>query len=262
MSQTASRRGLTLMELVVVMLILVALAGILVPLMTGVNSDAQYTSTKATMASLRNAVMQYYQDMKGIPLQRTPPGTTLATDSSGMPQTLKDLQVQPTYPLVVDANGNPLAYNPVSGRGWRGPYVLQATGAFQPEAAKPVQGVSLDASFYPAGNLFGNPGDPAFLDAWGNPIVLEWPAVGTNPLPTGIPQQDFLQRAQMVRLVSAGAPTNTGGSVLDTVKLTGGVLPWMPTHPTASQPTLVDQRGNDILLFILTQDLYPWMPTN
>jgi prepilin-type N-terminal cleavage/methylation domain-containing protein len=257
------RHGLTLMELVVVLVILVALAGILVPLMTGVNSDAQYTTTKSTMAALRNAVMQYYQDMKGIPLNRPIPGTAFTSDSTGMPQTLKDLQIQPA---LTDTSANSILFNPVSQRGWRGPYLLQATGTFQPQATAPAPGVSLDASFYPGGYppaagsyFYGSPGDVAFLDAWGNPIVLQWPSVGSSGLAD--PTQDLAQRILYVRLVSAGAPTqNSSGktaSVIDTL-----LAYLMPTRPTAAFPTLPNQRGNDIVLFILTQDQYPWMPTN
>ena len=126
------RAGLTLMEMIVVLVILIALAGILVPLMTGVTSDAHYTTTKATMSSLRNAVLQYYQDMKGIQVwndgNSAPPGAT------GVPLTLRDLQIQP-YCYVGGVAQPVQSYDPVSKRGWRGPYLMSTTGSFTPMAA-------------------------------------------------------------------------------------------------------------------------------
>ena len=128
---------------------------------------------------------------------------------------------------------------------------------------------NLDVSFYPSGFFpplgsytYGSLGDPAFVDGWGNPIVLQWPVpqLTTDTV-------DVL--AQYVRLVSAGVPTkNVSGtlySVIDTLTnnpllnnpANSAALPLTPSYPTPSMPTLVNQRGNDLVLFILTQDLYP-----
>lgn len=231
--------------MVVVLAILIALGGLLASLVSSSSTTAQDAATRASMTALRNAVLAYYQDMKGIqvgPLN-TYPGTT------GIPSTLKDLQIQP-----VDNNGNLVpGFDPYTQKGWRGPYVLQSTGTFLPASSTPIPGKTLDSSFYPTSpvaNAYGSPGDLAFLDGWGNPIVLQWPQTG-DPVTT---------RAQYARLVSAGAPsrlvTAQGASynvsVLDTVAAT-----LMPTQPTTSQPNLANQRGNDYVLFILTQDLYP-----
>jgi prepilin-type N-terminal cleavage/methylation domain-containing protein len=257
MSRTkTSRRGLTLMELVVVLMILVALAAIVVPLMTGVTGNAQVTTTNATMTSLRSAVLQYYQDMKGIPLNRTIPGTAFTSDSTGMPQTLKDLQIQPT---LTDTSGNSILFNPATGRGWRGPYLQQATGKFMPQATAPSPGTSLDASFYPNGQTpiatlysYGSLGDVAFLDAWGNPIVVQWPAVGSSG--SLDPNQDLALRIQAVRLVSAGAPSLNGSgnmaSVIDTPLADSSSLYTQAIPAKAS-------RKNDMVLFILIQDPTP-----
>jgi hypothetical protein len=37
---------------------------------------------------------------------------------------------------------------------------------------------------------------------------------------------------------------------------TGVTIP-VPSQPTPANPTLPNQRGNDLVLFILTQDPYP-----
>jgi type II secretory pathway pseudopilin PulG len=252
------RCGLTLVELIVVMLILIALAGILVPLLSTTSINAQDTATRATMKALRDAVIAYYQDMKGIPAW-TPNGSAVPPGATGIPLTLRDLQIPPQDPTDPKGIRTVPAFDPVTGRGWRGPYVLQSTGSFLPEAppgtpASP--GTSLDVSFYPQATgypsfpnasppytlsyLFGNPppnpnplkfpGDLAFLDGWGNPIVLQWPQTN-DPL--------------WVRLVSAGAPSNVNGYMVSTIDTLN-----------VPQP-LPSQRGNDYVLFILSQDPYP-----
>jgi type II secretory pathway pseudopilin PulG len=245
MRSNPKRRALTLMELIVVLVILIALAGLLVPLVSSTSSNAQDTTTRATMTALRDAVMSYYQDMKGI--QVWTDGTTAPPGTTGVPLTLKDLQVRPN-----DSTGTPVPlFDPFTRRGWRGPYVLQSTGSFL---------TTLDGSFYPTTpvvNPYGNPGDLAFVDGWGNPIVLQWPQTGDT----------VATQALNVRLVSAGAPSKlvhgTMVSVLDTVP---GTL--IPTQPTPSQPNLRNERapnqsggrnqsGQDFLLFLFTQDQYP-----
>ena len=92
---------------------------------------------------------------------------------------------------------------------------------------------NLDASFGP----YGLQDEIAFLDGWGNPIILQWPTTA-DPLEV---------RAKSVRLISAGPPTKTSGSKLR------GVI---DTLATTLMPTR-DQRGNDLLMFLRTQDQYP-----
>jgi prepilin-type N-terminal cleavage/methylation domain-containing protein len=93
--RTTSRRGLTLMELVVVMVILVALAGILLPLFPNLLTKA-HTSTAATnMSELTKAVQTYYYSSLQYPnnldniagLVGTP-GTAPATNPSNANVTL------------------------------------------------------------------------------------------------------------------------------------------------------------------------------
>jgi hypothetical protein len=189
------------------------------------------------MTALRNAIIAYNQDMKGIQV-----GSAAYPARTGVPMTLKDLLFKPN-----DDKGNTVQdFDPYTQRGWRGPYVLQASGSFT---------TRLDTSFlptrgfpfaYPYGNPTTNPPDPAFLDAWGIPIVLQWPQTA-DPVTT---------QAQYVRLVSAGPPSKTvNGSRLSAIDTLATTL--MPTQPTATQPTLVNQRGNDLIMFLFVQDQYP-----
>ena len=207
-----SRSGLTLLELIVVLVILVALAGVLVPLIGSSSDDARQTATRATLKNLRDAVLAYAQDMKGVQV-----GTGTFCYTTGLPRTLADLQKRPT-----DDKSNPVAdFDPLARRGWRGPYLLQSTGKFDK--------IKLDASFAP----YGNQDDPAFLDSWGAPIVLQLPA------------GDAL--GQYARLVSAGPPLRIGGVLVSVINT-----------PKDETTTLTqDKRGNDLVLFLRIQDPYP-----
>jgi prepilin-type N-terminal cleavage/methylation domain-containing protein len=247
--RTSDRRsGFTLIELTIVALILVGLLAIAAPMASTYTSDAQVTTTKATMTALRNAVLQYYQDMKGVQV-----GTGFYPATTGMPKTMKDLQIQP-----MDGTGVNLvqSYDPRIGRGWRGPYLLQATGSFDPNAGNPT--TMLDTSFYPdptfAVNSYGQPspggqlpGDPVFLDGWGNPIVLQWPTLPDNKT---VDLAGFIANKN-IRLVSAGPPSKSrNGTLISTIDTPG----YDPLKPIAPLPA---DRGNDIVLFILIQDPNP-----
>ena len=69
-------------------------------------------------------------------------------------------------------------------------------------------------------------GDPAVLDTWGAPLVLQRPTAGTDE-----------QRDQNVRLVSAGP---------------NGVLEADPAQLT---PTDLTTRGDDLVLFLFVPDV-------
>lgn len=137
------RSGLTLVELVVVLMITVALASVVVPLVSDHVTDATETTTKTTLAEIRNAVTLFRQDDDRSPKQ--------------LP-TIHDLFVDPT-------SGTPaFRFDPTYKIGWRGPYLREATGSY--EIGVP------DATF--TAN-YGNTGDRALLDAWGHPVMIQTP---------------------------------------------------------------------------------------
>lgn len=57
--RAADSRGLTLLELVVVMVILTALAGILIPLMSNITSEAHYSAAATNASEVTKAVQMY-----------------------------------------------------------------------------------------------------------------------------------------------------------------------------------------------------------
>jgi type II secretory pathway pseudopilin PulG len=197
MSRAPTRRsGLTLMELMVVLFVLVALAALVVPLVgTGVSS-AEIDITFQTMQRLRDAIMGgngsnagYFADMKGLPI----PGRT---DTYGLPYTVADL-LSPSTPHFT---APPPFYNVQTQRGWRGPYITQG-----------ISGSLLEIrDSFP--NSLGQPGSP---------IVIQWPPVGT-------PGMSEVQRQNFVRLVSYGANGTPGTAT------TAATAIWNPLTITAA----------------------------
>lgn len=144
-----SRNGLTLLELIVVLTILVALAGIvLVSLGPGLRLNvgdetlsAEEIATRQTMTVVRSAILGNDSGTPGF-----------RQDTGRYPETMAELFERPT-------DVPPFA--PAYGIGWRGPYILP-TGARY--TVDPAIGFTDD---------YGDDGDPAVLDAWGRPLVLQ-----------------------------------------------------------------------------------------
>lgn len=193
---TNHRRGLTLLELVVVVLVLVALAGILVPILSSdlrVRRGSEEVTaprlvTETTMRRMRDAIM----GAEGRPGYRGDlPGR--------LPATVRDLFVKPAALADFDMNTR---------TGWRGPYILEATGRYH---VVPALNFTAD---------YGAENDPALLDGWGRPIVIQYAS----------PDAD----KKYVRLISAGE---------------NGVIDTLRTDLTAVN------RGDDLVLFLRRADV-------
>ena len=236
--QAKIRLGMTLAELVVVLVILVATAGLVVPLLSGVRGDARYSTTRASMQTLKNAIAAYALDMKGV---ATYNAQFVMSNTTGVPNSLQDLIVQPqsgTSPGTAVQS-----FNPLTRLGWRGPYLAGWTGTFT---------ANLDQSFYPTNSAYGLLGGPAQLDGWGNPIVLQWPTASAvvADYPGTAQASQFGIQAQYVRLVSAGPATVVGNQ--DVYKIVTSNTLLMPTdlYPVATY------RGNNLVVFLSVPDPY------
>ena len=193
-----ARSGLTLVELAMVALVLTILAGALVPLVSKLMVSGRNTAAQASLVQIRDAIMG------------TPDHPGFLSDTGRLPVTLTELFNNP-FP-----SGNPLStFNRDTGLGWRGPYLLNANGTYLINTSK---------NFIAA---YGANGDPAVLDPWGNPFVLQRTTTGSTDA--------------FARLVSAGP-----SGVIDTPLVYAGT-----PYP---QP---DARGDDIVLFIAHADSYP-----
>lgn len=164
------RSGLTLLELVVVLMITVALAGVMVPLVTDSATEAREKAAEASLTALRDVVANYWIDSGA--LKRLPRPNLMVTPTRQDAPQLVFLFANPDhYP---DAT---FTFDPTYRVGWRGPYLREATGIY-----------TVGGTFT---TRYGESGDAAVVDPWGNPIVIQ------NPGPIAVGLQD-------VRLVSAG----------------------------------------------------------
>ena len=216
-----NRRGLTLLELVVVIAILAIVAGFVVPLAGNLIASGKTTATNANLALIRNAIMGT-SDKPGF-----------YNDTGQLPSTIKDLFINP-FP-----SGNPLStFNRDTNLGWRGPYLIPSGGTYPATFPQYASG----SGGYP-GTGYGSTGDPAIFDAWGNPIVLQIPnqtaSYASPPFSSALAAD-----LQFARLVSAG-PNGTIDTPQNAVDSLGN------PYPSA------DARGDDIVLFLQHSDSDP-----
>src|SRR5262245_26929898 len=112
------RAGLTLIEVLVVLAILVAIATLAVPMLADISYESIDATTKISLQNLRDAILgRYYNDMRGVPIPRHDVmggATSIVDNDTGIPNSLADLVIKP--------DGAP-DFDPVSKLGWRGPYV-------------------------------------------------------------------------------------------------------------------------------------------
>lgn len=245
-----SRRALTLLELAVVCAILVALTGMVLYSLTpdriqfsgaGQNKTAPQIATEATMMGIREAVMGgpagpgYWDDVGHLGVFWPSPDLYFL---------FKPFTSVPS-PLIIGDLGNyqeVIKYNPQTRLGWRGPYMQPPTASYPTNALAITKGFT-SRYYYSSG------GTPFFLDAWGNPIVLQFPENYTADGVTFVPFNfnnpvHNLYRIENCRLVSAG-PNGT----LDTEVTFGSLANGMPGYEyLAAHP---GSMGDDIILFFM-----------
>lgn len=173
----AHRRAFTLLELVLVVAILVMIAGFAF-FRAGAVLDGDESTIGALERSTRVSMGHLRETLDGPPER---PG--FRQDLGELPLMLADLlRVPASLPSGRAVQGTALAqYDAVSRRGWNGQYLALATGSYHLDPARGFVA------------LYGVEGDPALLDAWNHPIVLQLPPAAT-----------LAQRFAYARLVSAG----------------------------------------------------------
>jgi prepilin-type N-terminal cleavage/methylation domain-containing protein len=229
------RAGFTLMEVLVVVVIIAAVAALIVSNVDGVQERAEAAASRATMKTLREALMGsaagpgYVADMKHLP------GFDLGKLQP------HDLLFEPSQEFLFQAAAN---------RGWRGPYLRNAQGVANTNKDRggrfPASGerrfdgdaTFLDRGFFmtPSSSPYGVTDQLTVADPWGNPIVIQVPPPAAFSAPTDA------KRLKYTRLVSAG-PDGYLNTPLDRL---AGMLP----DGTATV------REDDVVLFLDRADTY------
>lgn len=230
-------RGLTLLELLIVMTILVALGTLVIPTMGYLGRRSQSLAARENLYRLQELIVnRYWAEMGELPRPAVddqgavidpPGGGDVRVDH---PQ-LRYLFVNPDR--AADANDPfPFERSPrlLSGRTWQGPYLSHSGARYQ----------ITDDESEGTGNGFtrryGETGDPTVLDAWGRPIVLQLPQGIPGDFPDGMTETEQRRiRRLHTRLVSAG-PSGR-----------------LHTPPDVLMPS-ENERGDDVVLFLFRYD--------
>jgi type II secretory pathway pseudopilin PulG len=202
-----TQTGMTLLEITVVLLILIALAGMVVPYVNITSGTATCQATDATLQAVRQAIMGgaagpgYYADTLGS----YPKASQTSTDTA---YNLKYLFEKGSWD----------EYNPKTGVGWRGPYLM--TGISLADKTKLATHFSSATYVHALAN-----GDSIVTDGWGRPIILQVPATCQD----------------CARLVSAGPGTGLG-------------LPDADIDTAIEGNEGAEVRGDDRVLFLKIAD--------
>lgn len=151
------RRGLTLAEMLVVIAILAMVSGLVLPAVGHYVSDSRETVTRQDLTRLRDVVADVYWHDSYSRLPR--PDLSVSPSRTDAPQ-LRYLFVNRATETAA------LSFDPEYRRGWRGPYLVEQSGATYTVAAS--------AGFTAR---YGENGDPAVWDGWGRPIVAQNPGL-------------------------------------------------------------------------------------
>jgi len=155
---SCTQKGMTLLELSVVLLILIALAGLAIPYIGGTSRNALCDATDITMANVKRAIMdRYYLDTLGK-----------------FPQDLDGLTANspPSYNLhYLFSNSNLAAsrthklFDPGTATGWRSGGYLQSGFVLESNLSGTFANTIYTDKFL-ANHI-------VTLDGWGRPIVLQ-----------------------------------------------------------------------------------------
>lgn len=230
------RDGLTLLELIVVLVILLALSTLLVPALSWVGQRSQAVATRDNLVRLREILInKYVVDMGDLPRPRT------ELTTGGSPTRLNHPQLVYLFVNPRTHENSSVVYddlladsNALGAQRWQGPYITHSGSEyFVTDTDSSLATGSNYTSRYGVGDYNTDPnlrnGDPTVIDAWGQPIVIQQPEVD---VPNNITYQIARQHA---RLVSPGP----NGRI--------------DTPPDVLMPTLAE-RNDDLVLFLFRHD--------
>lgn len=285
MAGERSKRGFTLIELGVVVMILALVAAIAAQRYATVRVKARLTVAECDMLAIRDAFVGsaaapgYLDDMRPVP------GFSPAYLRIANLLAATNLYVLDGLRADVDGNrpatfGTPAkaftGWSDAARRGWRGPYIrLDSTRTAEvafpaPEVRRGADDASFaERGFFPSvshlslpqdyrnGSVYGFAGEPAILDPWGNPYVLQIPPRQAFASGGGsLADIDDEERFRYARIVSAGPDgilstpcffgnTNSSGSAWGVTQRRDSIFAGRPAD-----------RGDDLVLFLSRPDRY------
>lgn len=168
-------QGLTLLELVVVLSILVVLGGMAIRLVGTTRDDAQAVATDASLLAVRDAVIQYWADTKLVAFD-------------GVATEAERFQLVWLFRNPVAGGSAPDADYKRQRIGWNGPYLMNPSGDYIVDAGR---GFS---------TVYGDSGEATVLDAY--PVLVG--GVQRAGSPIVVQDVDPLGTPREIRLLSAG----------------------------------------------------------
>lgn len=290
--QGFKQSGFTLIELVLVVAILAIIALLVVTRVDRFKMQAQTTVAEADLKCLRDALMDdstgYLSDMSSIPgfsvghlrIGNLLTSTNLYGEVSeraenGSVSCISDgCRLDDPDDLWAKENGAaaPSAFttwDTEAGRGWRGPYVKVWNGVF------PARAIAGGRGFYPNPDglrlpddiplsaadvsVYGFAGEPAVMDPWGNPYVLQIPphqAFGDSDT-----NLSASTRFKYARMVSAGPDGVLTVPCFSSGEADARKISWDERgRRLVRQAGRIDgsdlsARGDDIVLFVCRADI-------
>lgn len=178
-----ARRGMTLLELAMVVSILAILTALVVPGFTGQMEDTRKMAAKASLQNLRNLVAdRFLDDMNGLPGPHALDTTRRSATAqlSAYPNEFPQMHFMFVNPNQYASASNPQYvavrdYDPVARIGWNGPYAMNVATTYpDPTAVRFTNDPNntLTWAQYGFTTTFGLKGDFAVFDPWGSPIVI------------------------------------------------------------------------------------------
>ena len=289
------RRGFTLVEMMIVVAIIAVIATIAVTRCARTARAARITTARADMQSIRDAFVDpangYLRDLSGIPgfspaYLRTanifmPTNVFGCKMTGGGAAATRAVRLDEGDEARCLAEGRALpqaftAWDEVRSRGWHGPYLTSPTASFPAEHSVrfPGDATFAERGFFPSlshlrlpsefkdlsrASAYGFVGEPAMLDPWGNPYVVQIPPPQAFNDVTNVMDS---ARFAYARVVSAG-PDGRLDTPCFGANTTNfwGATGWSERRRRLSrQAGLIDgdnksARGDDLVLFFSRNDV-------
>jgi prepilin-type N-terminal cleavage/methylation domain-containing protein len=214
-----TRRGFSLVEMLVVVVVLATLAALVTPNFLGAIDEGQLTATTASLKSSRDAALSYEKDT----FERLESPHALFVKPESI-----DTWTSPGVP------------------GWNGPYLITAPGTYPALSSDLAIEGGFDATYGLEGEFFG-------LDAYARPIVLQIPDLDGDVTPS-IEEHTY---ARWISAGPNGVieTPRTNAEVLPLPPQ--DPLPPVPSAvPDARYPSKV-QCNDDLVLYLKVADLRP-----